>query len=83
MYITELHSFQALTLSMTTVSYNVKWLDTPENSKKKIGQILHGWARQDILSYLEESTIHKPQSEKLDFIKLKAFSHQKLSLIRQ
>lgn len=58
-----------------------KRLDTPENSKKKIGQILHGWARQDILSYLMESAIHKPQSEKLGFIKLKAFSHRKISLV--
>jgi hypothetical protein len=49
-----------------------KRLDTLGNSKKKIGQILHGWARQDIRSYLMEGAIHKPQSEKLGFIKLKA-----------
>lgn len=36
--------------------------------------------RENILSYLMESTIHKTQSEKLDSIKLKAFSHQKISL---
>lgn len=81
MCLRQLHSFQAGTLQMTTLSHDVKWQDIPKNSKTKIGQNLHAWVRQDSLSDLIESANRKTQSESLDFIKLKAFSYQNISLI--
>lgn len=83
MCLRQLHSFQAGTLQLTTLSHNVKRQDTLKNSKTKIGQNLHAWVRQDSLSYLIESANHKTQSEKLDFIKLKAFSYQNILLIEE